>query len=512
MILNILRRGKAQDEYWVTPHGEDKYVCFDNNNCKTITYVIQNQCQQEKHLIIHLQAEEQWILNEPSVAEPTADGNFVCYVTISGSTEENRPTVINESNDNDNDNIFSILLSQDLPERLTCRTQYPESECVMPRLTLNNINLANFSIYIGDNPLSSNNVSFHNVYFVSHADGLHSCNFYCRGCVFTSPKGENNENENKTSNYALNFQNCTTVTLLITKTEIISSTMYVSFLSALHTELIEVKLNMSAGNDGQHSQVIFEQVNQSEVFTYTDVENSSHVIFKKVLCINNRAQEKENEATLHPAIGIAFLDNDRSQSNVSFFDTTVSDSSVFFHYTVKETNLTTNNTGNNNTGKHSIQFYNFLFVNNSGFPTLLMVEQGVMGTVSFIDSLFSENKISYPLSNYAGNVFTSVVSARVSESIVRVENSVFEQNSGVLGGAINVATTKIIKSPYLLIVNCKFEENSVSIYEGQVSGHGGAIFIESDSISVEIYESRFVNNSAALSGGALFSAGSYKSN
>ena len=56
MILNILRRGKAEDElsqleYWVTPLGEDKDDCF--KNCKTITYVIQNQCQQEKHLMIH---------------------------------------------------------------------------------------------------------------------------------------------------------------------------------------------------------------------------------------------------------------------------------------------------------------------------------------------------------------------------------------------------------------------------------------------------------------------------
>ena len=510
MILNILRNGEAQDElpqleYWVTPHGENEPDCFDNKNCKTITYVIQNQCQQEKHLMIHLQGEEQWILNEPPVAGHSADGNIVCYVTISGSSEENRPTVINESNDNDDENILSILLSQDLPARVTCRTQYPESECMKPRLTLNNINLANFSIYIGDNPLSSNNVSFHNVHFLNHAEGMHSCNFYCRGCVFTSPKGENNENENKTSNYALSFQNCTTVTLVITKTEIISSTMYVSFLSALHTELVEVKLNMSDGNDAQHSQLIFEQVNQSEAHTYTDVENSSHVFFKDVLCNNNRAQEKENETISHPAILIAFLDNERSQSNVSFLDTTASDSSIFLHYTIKETNWTTNCTANNNTRKHIIEFYNFLFANNSGFPTLLMIEQSVMGTVSFVDSLFSGNQLSSPLFNYyAGNVVTSVVSARVSESIFRVENCVFEQNSGALGGAINVATTEIIKSPYLLIVNCTFEGNSVSIYEGQVSGHGGAIFIESGSISVEIYESRFMNNSAAVSGGAVF--------
>ena len=116
-----------------------------------------------------------------------------------------------------------------------------------------------------------------------------------------------------------------------------------------------------------------------------------------------------------------------------------------------------------------------------------MIEQSVMGTVSFVDSLFLGNQLSSPLFNYyAGNVFTSVVSARVSESIFRVENCVFEQNSGALGGAINVATTEIIKSPYLLIVNCTFEGNSVSIYEGQVSGHGGAIFIESGSISVDI--------------------------
>ena len=509
-MLNILRRGKAQNELpqlecWVTPHGEDEGACFDNKNCKTITYVIQNQCQEEKHLIIHLQTEEQWILNEPPAAGHKADGNFVCYITISGSSEENRPTVIIDSNNNNDDNIFSILLSQNLQTRLSCRTQYPESECMKPRLTLNNINLANFSIYVGDNPLSSNNVSFHNMYFINHAEEIHSCNFYCTGCVFTSPKEESNENENKTSNYVLNFQKCTTVTLLITKTEIISSKIYVSFLSVLHTELREVKLNMRDGYDVPHSKLIFEQVNKSEAHTYTDLENSSHVIFKNVLCIKNRAQEKENETILHPAIAISFLDDERSESNVSFFDTTVSDSSVFLHYTVKETNLTTDNTENNNTGKHSIQFYNFLFANNSGFPTLLMIKQNVMGTVSFIDSLFSGNQLSYPLSNFnKGNVFTSAVSARVSESIFRFENCVFEKNSGALGGAIHVRTTEIIKFPNLVIANCTFEENLVSVYEGQVSGHGGAIFIQSDSIIVEIFESSFVNNTAAVSGGALF--------
>ena len=487
-------------EYWVSPNGEDNGVCFLNANCKTITYIIENQCEQQHHLVIYLQSDEQRTFLEPFSTGNIKDKSFVCYVTIYGLNEDNRPTIVTEHKDY---NIFTILLSIESSDYLNCvdrKDSYYKNECLKSRLTINNANLVNFTIHFGNNILSCNKVHFHNMQLINDAVGDHSCNFYCVECVFLS-SAETTGGGNDTHHYALTFQNCTTATLQLSKTEIISSTIHVSFKFALQVNLTYNKLNASLVDFMPRSQIILEQVNRSD--DNTDDEIQSFVYFEHLVCVNNN-RRRENETLTYPSIVILFLDDEKSRSEVLFMDVTVNDASAFLHYAVKEDYRETSE-DRNETFEHTIEFHRLSFTNNSGLPNLLMIEQSVSGIVAFYDCLVYDNQLSDPVSyRLTGDVFRSVISIKVHGGNVVMEDSIFRQNSGALGGAVNVATTHKATSPLLFISNCSFEENRVLVYDGQLSGYGGAIFIESEFISIEIFDSIFLNNTAEVAGGALF--------
>ena len=54
------------------------------------------------------------------------------------------------------------------------------------------------------------------------------------------------------------------------------------------------------------------------------------------------------------------------------------------------------------------------------------------------------------------------------------------------------------------MLNCTFQDNSVVQYTGQVSGYGGAIYVEANHVVLEIRNCSFDGNVAEVSGGTVF--------
>ena len=99
MFPNSSIEGQVANEpssFYVSPHGEDIVNCFYNGNCNTITYIIKNNCQQEKHVIINVQADKEWLYQEPAFATSQNNNNCLCYVTIVGDSDDNKATVTAE--------------------------------------------------------------------------------------------------------------------------------------------------------------------------------------------------------------------------------------------------------------------------------------------------------------------------------------------------------------------------------------------------------------------------------
>ena len=236
-------------EYWVTPQGEDTDKCLYHNqfnmSCNTLTYIIQQHCHQGKHLLINVQAGEDWTYCEPPITADSSNEHFLCYVNITGLPDEKRPTLTMDSIYNKSDgshNIFSHLLKSSSPGNQPCKkhhTVYFGQTCFEPKLRVKNIHFANFTFLIGDNTLVFDNVHFDNVILFNYAEAIHSCNFYCNSCLFET--GISDTTANNSKNFMINFQNCTNATLYINDGEIISTAIYVSFISGVFVEMSDVK-------------------------------------------------------------------------------------------------------------------------------------------------------------------------------------------------------------------------------------------------------------------------------
>ena len=521
--------------FYVSPHGEDIDNCFYNGNCRTITYIIENKCQQEKHVIINVQADKEWLYQEPAFATYPNNNIFLCYVTIVGGPDDNKATVTADKNDG-NSNIFTHLLSASPQTTQPCQTQhdiYFENYCYEPKLRFNNIILVNFTILISSNTLLSDNVHFENVHLFNFAESMHACSFYCSRCllkhnqridvnnntnnIFSSEMGNDTEHE---IDYMINFQNCTTVTLQLHETELISTGLSLSFLSGVYADLRNVKVNRSEDSQMPPSQIILEQLNQTIQMNDDVIDKSSHLLFHNFQCYNKSVGELDNVNISRPAIMIRLIDVENTKSNVTFVEADVISCSAFLHYSVQYNNFTDGNDNNpdvdedkrgtnksreNSNSKHLIQFNKLHMRQNLGLSYIISIEQQVKGRVTFTDCYFHENELSDMFYSHfidVDDVKTSAVALKVTEGDVLFENCNFENNNGALGGILNIGTTDF-HNVSLCIVNCVFKANSVVQYTGQVSGYGGAIFLESKYLVLEIHNCSFDDNVASF-GGAIF--------
>ena len=234
------------------------------------------------------------------------------YVSIVGDSDDNKAALAVEGNGEKN-NIMSDLLSISLPAGRSCGTKhvvYFDSDCSEPKLRFSNVILTNFTLVIANNTLIFDNVHFDNIQLLNFAESINPCGFYCNRCLFISNSTNHvssseirNGTENEI-NYNINFQNCTTVTLQMHQTEIVSSAFYISFLSGVHADISDVNLSRRDEYQTPSSHIILEQLNQTAQDNDGITDKSSYIIFNKFQCFNNSSEEIQNETISRPAIEI----------------------------------------------------------------------------------------------------------------------------------------------------------------------------------------------------------------
>ena len=153
-LINI-----TTSEYVVTPDGQDTATCFTNTSgvsCKTVTYIIQNQCEQDTHLYIMVKVGENFTFTEPCWETMDSSDMFnvsnmnqsyPCRVTITGVNYQTAPQVVfkcNGSNETSNSmkisNILSYILTYDTSPRSPCsKSKTGNSSCNDYKLTLDTL-------------------------------------------------------------------------------------------------------------------------------------------------------------------------------------------------------------------------------------------------------------------------------------------------------------------------------------------------------------------------------------
>ena len=207
------------------------------------------------------------------------------------------------------------------------------------------------------------------------------------------------------------------------------------------------------------------------------------------------------------------MDAAKTKANVTFIDADIIACSTFLHYNILKNNCTDgeekrNDSTNYNTRLpiHYINFNELVVKQNVGLSKILTIEQYAEGVITFTDCYFHGNKLGglfYSDAMGVVDIKKSIVLLKITKGYVLVENSTFEDNNGALGGVLNVETTTFHKVS-LCILNCVFYDNSVVQYTGQVSGYGGAIFLQSQYLVFEIQNCSFEGNSAVASGVVIF--------
>lgn len=192
----------------------------------------------------------------------------------------------------------------------------------------------------------------------------------------------------------------------------------------------------------------------------------------------------------------------------------------------------------NDTNMSVLYVKDCLFENNTSFSSgVIYLDE--LGAGEIYDTVFRNNTVT--------NTGSPIILDASCYAIVK--NCLFEENSGIKGGAIHIKVydydcrsnvsiincnfTKnwasvyggAISSKYALanILNCSFTENTAETYGGAIftklsefnitdssfygnsAQYGGAVFIKEDNNNTLFDNSVFVNNSASVKGGAIYS-------
>ena len=136
--------------YSVTPNGKDTTDCLQQNNgsgsCKTVTFIIRNECQPDKHLHIKLMGNNTY--REPCWETPPVERNgkmYPCFITLFGHESENRPllTCVNSwtGNKSISTNIMSQILEYSPSTMQGCNVHKDTHESSHSKLYLLNVRI-----------------------------------------------------------------------------------------------------------------------------------------------------------------------------------------------------------------------------------------------------------------------------------------------------------------------------------------------------------------------------------
>ena len=556
-------------ELWVSPDGHDTTDCLSystsNVSCKTITYIIENECKVNTHLHIKLKGQSNFSYSEPCLegifpengtetlmATKTSNKTYPCYVTLAGEADTEVPqltfakndinmklyevcenvTNTTECQDDTSSNsefcingtnttvsevchtytepictsIFSYFLTFTPPSTDVCPSADSDTtECGLIKLKILNLRIKAFNIqYKGNHRILAQNAQLEDFYVSSKADLENPCHFMCMDCEISYTAEYNHLTLASNSDYTFKFEHCFTATLNLQSTTLSSAKLYMSYLSWGKFTLNGVRLTQMSQKEGlSGSQVLLKQFENKTVENLVLPQITSAVI-KDVTIEGNDV--KINETNHNAAVGIYIYNSMNPRSDVNIANCTCKKSSSLLDYVVNEGELRTENRAITN---HNVHLQDLLIEDNAGFSDIIRIINLVSVSVraescTFVNnSLKDSESLGYEIDVSKERIFrTAVLSMKFRKGEVLVTKCVFEKNTGSLGGALYVGTTDYQESS-LTISNSTFVDNTVINYANQVSGYGGAVYVQSNVLDILMQNCTYNKNTASNSGGAI---------
>ena len=468
--------------YSVTPNGKDTADCLQQNNgsgsCKTVTFIIRNECQPDKRLHIKLMGNNTY--REPCWETPPVEMNgkmYPCFITLFGDESENRPllTCVNSwtGNKSISTNIMSQILEYSPSTMQGCNVHKDTHECSHSKLYLLNVRIKEYELrYVGNHRITAINTHFESVSISTASKIDNQCYFSCYRCQFYG--------HDTNSNYIINFNNCKSVGITVTDTIIFSGILQALFLNDIRFEMINVTVT---GDFHKGSQIILQQISKK----YLPLNSKQTVTFQNLTVTDNDVGAKA-------ILSIYIISARITQSQVSLITCSCVKSSSFLHYVVtgevadKNTSVSAN---------HSLLFDDLVLKDNLGAESLITIKQFQGSSVRVVNSRFENNSlISDALAKGSNSSFLSIFSIYVGEGegSINFTRSTFQRN--MVGNAIYVETAS--HGPSLLDVY----DNVTSNYGKLTIGLIEATFVPP--IELTVQDCIFDSNYATYRSGAVF--------
>ena len=422
--------------YSVTPNGKDTADCLQQNNgsgsCKTVTFIIRNECQPDKHLHIKLMGNNTY--REPCWETPPVEMNgkiYPCFITLFGDEPENRPllTCVNSltGNKSISTNIMSQIMEYSPATMQGCNVHEGTPECSHSKLYLLNIHIKEYELkFVGNNRITAINTHFQSVSISTVSKTDNQCYFSCHRCQFYGYY--------TSSNYIINFNNCKSVGVTVTDTIIFSGILQALFLNDIRFEMINVTLT---GEFHRGSQIILQQISKK----YLPLNSKQTVTFQNLTVTDNDVGAKA-------ILSIYIISSRITQSQVSLITCSCVKSSSFLHYVVTDEVADKNTSVSAN---HSLLFDDLVLKDNLGTESLITITQLQGSSVKVVNSRFENNSLtSDALAKGRNSSFSPIFSIYVSEGegSINFTRSTFQRN--MVGNAIYVET--VSHGPSLLDV------------------------------------------------------------
>ena len=510
--LRFRRETFEEHLYQVAPYGQDIPECLENLQCKTIEYILKNECKSNRHLTIQVVPHVNFIYEENCIINKTADdmedfyGNkfYPCRLKVESRDPKNRPLVACKFKDEDSAsvenatfvhgtiNMISAFLVLDEPSK-ECTSTTQRDQCT-PKLTMKNIILQNFYIvYRGGHQVSATNVAFQNTEIEVQGDLLNSCIFHCDDCSLA---------QSSDRKYLMRFRDCRRVDVHLRKTSFLSAGFFVSFLMSARLDLNQVTL--SGGSEaeqsggGRGSQFVIQQVEAKNSLDFTQITSISA---NELRVIDNHI--KFGDTDFNAAFVIHLRSKNNPKSSLVIENSWCERSSTLLDYFVHHVNYSSYT--KRDEVDNSVRLRNVnLKENIGGFHLMRLVSYSKL-FVTLEDCNLFNNTLKLPVSGSVSDPageslqVTSPLSVHINEGAVQVRASVFDSNSGDLGGVLYYKTFYYFVS-FLEVVDSNFVNNTAE----QTSGRGGVFYLQSGVLNVLLDNCSFQNNFADNSGGVVY--------
>ena len=333
-------------------------------------------------------------------------------------------------------------------------------------------------------------VHFYDSYIIHKTQETSKCHVSCLRCEFIR---STERNQSSFGALGIDIKECHSASIDFQTVTFLSTNFRITFLTSIEARLNDIVLSRNQNLTQSGSKFIFEQLIHK-----LPKESKIDISLNNPYCFDNEISKFQ---TLSAIITLKFktgsisvnIENSVCFNSSKFLDYVLQGGREIFNPLIKYNKL---------------HLQNVSLLSNKGLSNIIRIHFTVPGVINILNSIFNNNHISSGYDNFIDLDYkenpipkTGVISINTTTVNITVINCNLNENYGRIGGALSVIARN---EGNVIIEHCNFTNNGVSKTKFRDEGQGGALWIQTSTLTLEIKDCRFEGNTAHDSGGAVY--------